>query len=161
MPALLGSTVKFAIEDGGMPMAVAKEVMLASIGSVIVTTASQLFVPPQTPQLSIGKLQHSPDGASACEQHIPVTSTITPLPPHTPQASTKVLQHRPSASVEAPPEQHAPVNTSIAAASQQNPLMSMTAVGEQLPPIGWRRITLQLAPPHPLLQTQVPWLPQM
>ena len=137
----------------GTPMAAATDATDAVTGRVTVIMASQALVPSHTPQLSNVPSQHRPDGATACRQHTPATSTIVPLPPHTPHASrsSPTLQQRPLLSVTAPTGQHRPVTLSMLLDSQHRPLPStMIAADEQLPPtVGDNSAWPQSAPPHP------------
>ncbi len=115
-------------------------------------THLQLLSPPHTPQLStVPFKQHKPEGGSAEVQHVPLTSTATPLPPHTPHASTLPAQHRPAASTDTPSPQHLPVTESTKPV-QHVPLTSTIPSSH-----GTDNKTgmSQASPPHPRRHTQV------
>lgn len=117
------------------------------------TVTPHSFVPPHTPQLSIGAApQHTPEGDRGVAQHTPATSTATPLPPHTPHASSTPLQQRPEKDRTAPGPQHRPVVVSItptqhAPAASATPTHPLTCVSSGM---------VQFAPSQPVTHTHCP-----
>lgn len=94
--------------------------------TMVVTLAMHLLSPPHTPQLSSVYRQQMPEGGKGVEQHVPSTSSATPVPLHTPHASTRPpTQQEPRLSTVLPVGQHTPVFASTGPV-QQSPSTSTT-----------------------------------
>ena len=128
--------------------------------SMATMTYEQVFSPPHTPQLSGSpSSQHRPEGSRALKQHLPSTSTATPVPPHTPHASTgPCVQHRPAQSTSPPCPQLNPVTASMKPVVHV-PLMSkMPSAHGDAPSAPSSSGTSHASPPHwvPHAQRRLP-----